>query len=94
MQLSRSYTRFSLKSIKYEYQHCISNTNSSISIDISIFWGARLKKAPGEVCTWVRFQKILDFPFFDQRQKSNTQASWNSKMTQKGSALLLQYLVL
>ena len=43
----------SLKSIKYEYQHCISSTNGSISIDISIFWGARFKKAPGTVCNRV-----------------------------------------
>ena len=42
----------SLKIIKYEYQHCISRTYGSISIDISIIRGARFKKAPGAVCKW------------------------------------------
>ena len=34
----------SLKSIKYEYQHYVSSTNGSISIDINIFWGGDSKK--------------------------------------------------
>ena len=36
----------------------------SISIDISIFWGAQFKKDPVAWVNGVRFQKKLDFPFF------------------------------
>ena len=46
----------SLESIKNEYQHCISTTNGSIFIDISIFWGARFKKASVAVGKWDQFQ--------------------------------------
>ena len=52
----------SLKSIKYEYQHCISNTNGSIFIEISIFWGAPFIKALRAVRKWVRFQKNFGSP--------------------------------
>ena len=66
----------SLKSIKYEYQHYISSTNGFISINMSIFFAARFKKPPGAVCNWGPISKKKGFPiFFDQRQKSNTQAS-------------------
>ena len=50
MQLLRLQTSSSPKSIIYEYQQYISSTHGAISIDISIFWGARFKKAPGAVC--------------------------------------------
>ena len=66
----------SLKSIKYEYQHYISTTNGSISINISIFLGARFKKAPGAVGKWGPISKTFQiFHFFGQRQKSTSQAS-------------------
>ena len=63
MQFSRSQMSSSLKRIKCEYQHCISSTNGSISIDISIFWGARFKKASEAVCKWgpIKKKKISHF---------------------------------
>ena len=79
----------SLKSSKYEYQHCIYTTNGSISIDISIFLGAPFKKALGAVGKWgPTSKKFWIFHVFGQRQKSNTHATRNFKMTQKGSALI------
>ena len=42
----------SLKSIKYEYQHCLSSTNGSISIDISIFLVVQFKNAREAVAKW------------------------------------------
>ena len=59
----------SLKSIKYEYEHCLSSTNGSISIDIDIFLGVRLKKAPEAVCKWGPISKKLDLPFFWPKTK-------------------------
>ena len=60
----------SLKSIKYECQHCISSTNGSISINSSIFWGGTIQKKPwGQYVNLVRFQKKLDFPFFWPKAK-------------------------
>ena len=49
----------SLKSIKYEYQHYISSTNGSISIDVSIFMGMQFKKAPGAVGKWGPISEIF-----------------------------------
>ena len=67
---------FSLKSIKYEYQQCISSTNGFISINISIFWGAQFIKALGAVGKWGMIsKKVWISHFFGQRQKFNTQAS-------------------
>ena len=66
----------SLKSIKYESQHYISSANDSISIDISVFWEGRFKKAPGAIGKWGPISKKFSIShFFGQRQKSNTQAS-------------------
>ena len=66
----------SLKNIKYEYQNCMSSTNGSVSIDISIFWGARFKKAPEAVGYWGPIsKKFCMSQFFGHRLKSNTQAS-------------------
>ena len=60
----------SLKRIKHEYHHCISSTNGSISIDISIFWGVRFKKAPGAVCKWGPISKNFWIShFFWQKAK-------------------------
>ena len=59
-----------------KYQHCISSTNSSISIDINIFGGCNSKKARGAVCKWRTIsKKNWISQFFGQKQKSNTQAS-------------------
>ena len=58
MQLSRSLLYFSLKSVKYEYQHCISRTNGSISITVNVFWEARFKKAPRAVWGLISKKKI------------------------------------
>ena len=78
-----------LQTIKCEYQHSISSTNGSISIGISIFGGHDSKKPQGQYVNGFRFQKKIRIShFFGQRQKSNTQARWISKMTQKGSALM------
>ena len=64
----------SLQSIKYEHQHYISSSDDSISIDISIFWGARFKKAPGTVGKRGPISKKFWIShFFGQRKKSNTQ---------------------
>ena len=63
-----------LKNIKYEYQHYISSINDSINI--SKFGGARYKKALGVEGKWGQiFFKNWVLHFFNQRQKSNTQAS-------------------
>ena len=57
------------KSIKYEDQHCISSTNGSISIDISIFWEVRSRKVPGAVGKWgLTAKKYWISNFFGQRQ--------------------------
>ena len=63
---------FSLKSIKFEYQHYISSTNGSISIDISIFWGVQFKKAPGAVAKWDPISKKNGFPMFLAKGKNLT----------------------
>ena len=64
----------SLQSIKYEYQHYISSANGFISVDISIFWGARFKKAAGAVAKWGPISKKFWIShFFGQRKKCNTQ---------------------
>ena len=62
----------SLKSIKYEYQHCISSTNGTISIDISIFFGVRFKKAPGAVGKWGPIFKKYGFAIFLAKEKNLT----------------------
>ena len=62
----------SLKNVKYEYQHYISSPNGSISIDISIFLGERLKKAPGAVCNWGPISKNFGFPIFLAKDKNVT----------------------
>ena len=62
----------SLKSNKYEYQHCISSTNGSISVDIGIFWGARFKKAPEAVGKWNPLRKKNGFPIFLAKGKNLT----------------------
>ena len=61
-----------LKSIEYEYQHCISSTNASISIDFSIFWGRDSKKRRGQQVNGVRFQKKIGFPIFLAKGKNLT----------------------
>ena len=61
-----------LKSIKYEYQHYISSTNGSISLDISIILGARLKKAPGAVRKWGPISKNFGFPIILAKDKNLT----------------------
>ena len=82
------------KKIEYEYQHYISSTNGFIFIDVSIFLGARFEKAPGVGSKWgLISKKIWISDFFGQRQKFNTQASRNSKMTQNGSALLCYVMI-
>ena len=70
--MQRSRVSSYLKSIKYEQQHCISSINSSVSINISIFWGAQFKKAPGAICKWFRFQKNFGFPIFLAKDKNLT----------------------
>ena len=70
MQLSRLQMSFSLKSIKYEYQHCISSTNDSISINISIFWGGRFKIVPRAVCKWGLISKNYGFTIFLAKGKN------------------------
>ena len=72
MQLLRSWMFFSLKSIKYEYQHYIFSTNGSISIDITIFWGARFKKAPEAVCKWGTISKKKRISYFFAKDKNLT----------------------
>ena len=64
---------FSQKSIKYEYQLCLSSTNGSISIDISIIWEAQFKKKPqGQRVNGVRFQKNFGFSIFSAKGKNLT----------------------
>ena len=63
---------FSLKSIKYEYQHCTYSSNGSISIDISIFRGARFKIAPGAVRKWSPISKKIGFSIFLAKGKNLT----------------------
>ena len=63
----------SLKSTKYDYQHCISSTNGSISIDISIFWGARFKKTRRALGKWGPISKKKNgFPIFLVKGKNLT----------------------
>ena len=62
----------SLKSIKHEYQHCISSTNGSISIGIGIFRGAGFKKDPGAVGKWGLIFKIFGFSIFFAKGKNLT----------------------
>ena len=62
----------SLKSIKYEYQHYISSTNGSISIDISIFLGVRFKNALEAVGKWGPISKKIGFPIFLAKRKNLT----------------------
>ena len=50
---------FSLKSIKYEYQHCTSSINESISIDINIFGVCKSKKLGGAVGKWGTISKKI-----------------------------------
>ena len=59
----------SKKSIKCKYQHCISTSNGSISIDISIVLRARFKKALGAVGRWGLISKKIEFPFFWPKAK-------------------------
>ena len=62
----------SLKSIKYEQQHCISSTNSSISIDNSIILGAQFKKAPAAVSKWGSISKKFWISHFLAKDKNLT----------------------
>ena len=63
----------SLKSIKYEYEHCISSINGSISIDIYAFGGRKSKKPQGgQYVNEVRFHKKIGFPIFLAKDKNLT----------------------
>ena len=56
-----------------KYQHCISSTNSSISIDINIFGGGAIQKKPGgQYVNGVRFQKKFGFPIYLAKDKNLT----------------------
>ena len=54
----------SLKCTKYDFQQNISGSNGFISIDISMFWETRFKKAPGAVGKWGTVSKKFGFPIF------------------------------
>ena len=72
MPLSRLQMSSSPKKIKYEYQHCTASPNDSISIDITIFWGARFTNAPGTVCKWGPISNSFGFPSFLAKVKNLT----------------------
>ena len=78
----------SLKSIRYEYQHSISYTNGSISINISIFWGRNSKKPWGLYVNGVRFQKKIGFPIFLAKAKIQHPGKLKLQNDPKSSALL------